>query len=135
MVSLISSACSTPIGKVFASTLPRALAIALDPAPKYPSLSRVSSFPSDKLSRVLVNLKSLPARRGLTDCFETLWKAGFEVYAVSNGAIEGTKGLLAQSQPKSKPDIFTSGEFDKYIVSCDEVKRAKPNPEVVGRNG
>lgn len=73
----------------------------------------------------------MPARPGLVDGFETLWKAGFEIYAVSNGAIEGTKGLLAQTQPKSKPDVFTSGEFDKYIVSCDEVKRAKPNPEVV----
>lgn len=78
------------------------------------------------------NLKTLPARPGLIDGFETLWKAGFEVYAVSNGAAETTKGLLAQSQPKSKPDIFSSGEFDKYIISCDEVKKAKPNPEIVG---
>lgn len=75
-------------------------------------------------------LKSLPARPGLVDAFETLWKAGFEVYAVSNSAIESTRGLLSAQKPPSKPEIFTSGEFDKYIVSCDEVKRAKPNPEV-----
>jgi hypothetical protein len=127
----LTSLHSTPIGKVFASTLPRALAIALDPAPQYPSLSRVSSFPEEKLTRVVSQLKSLPARPGLVDGFETLWKAGFEVYAVSNGAIESTKGLLAQCEAKSKPEIFTSGEFDKYVVSCDEVKRAKPNPEIV----
>jgi hypothetical protein len=122
---------STPIGKVFASTLSRSLAIALDPAPKYPSTSRVSSFSEDKLERVLSNLKSLPGRPGLVDGFETLWKAGFEVYAVSNGATATTKGYLANLEPKSKPDIFTSGEFDKYIISCDEVKKAKPSPDVV----
>lgn len=76
-------------------------------------------------------MKTLPARPGLVDGFETLWKAGFEIYAVSNGSIESTKGLLAQTQPKNNPDVFTSGEFDKYIVSCDEVKRAKPNADIV----
>ncbi|KAK9893194.1 HAD-like protein [Cystobasidium minutum MCA 4210] len=86
-----------PIGKVFASTLSRALA-------------RVS-FDDTRL----------------VDGFEALWEAGFEVYAVSNGAIATTREYLAGLQPKCKPGIFTKGNSDNYIVSCDEVKESKPS--------
>jgi 2-haloacid dehalogenase len=119
--------------KVFAATLPRALAIALDPAPDYPSVSRVRSFPKDKMDRVLAELKQLKGRPGLVDAFSTLWDAGFEIYAVSNGAKEGTKALLAtlDDSNSNRKDVFVNGEFDKYIVSCDEVQKAKPSPEIV----
>ena len=53
------------------------------------------------------------------------------MYAVSNGAAETTKGLLRNCQSHNRKDVFVSGEFDKYIISCDEVKKAKPSPEVV----
>ena len=123
----------TAMPKVFAATLPRALAIALDPAPDYPSVSRVRSFPKDKMDRVLAELKQLKGRPGLVDAFSTLWDAGFEIYAVSNGAKEGTKALLAtlDDSNSNRKDVFVNGEFDKYIVSCDEVQKAKPSPEIV----
>jgi 2-haloacid dehalogenase len=129
--TLIVTCDSTPIAKVFAGTLPRALAIALDPAPEYPSISRVTSFPQEKLQKITAGLRQLPVRPGLIDSFETLWRAGFEVYAVSNGAKDSTKALLSQVESKLKKDVFTSGEFEKYIISCDEVKMAKPAPDVV----
>jgi len=125
----------TAMPKVFAATLPRALAIALDPAPDYPSVSRVRSFPKDKMDRVLAELKQLKGRPGLVDAFSTLWDAGFEIYAVSNGAKEGTKALLAtlDDSNSNRKDVFVNGEFDKYIVSCDEVQKAKPSPEIYAR--
>lgn len=122
----------TPIGQVFAATLQRSLAIALDPAPEYPSVSRKTSFPEDKTGKILAQLKQLTARPGLVDSFETLWEAGFEVYAVSNGAAETTKGLLRNCRSHNRKDVFISGEFDKNIISCDEVRKAKPSPEIVG---
>ena len=75
-------------------------------------------------------LRKLPARPGLIDSFETLWKAGFEVYAVSNGSADTVKALFSGVESPAKPDMFTSSEFEKYIVSCDDVGKAKPCPEV-----
>jgi len=127
----------TAMAKVFAATLPRSLAIALDPAPLYPSTSRTTSFPSSSLDKVLGELKKLTARPGLVEAFHVLWDAGFEVYAVSNGAKESTAALLAaidmhknRELPEDRKEIFQGDRFMDYIVSCDEVKKAKPALEV-----
>lgn len=118
--------------KVWAATLPRALAIALNPAIDYPSMSLTSSFPSDKLAKVVEEVKNLPARPGLANAFDTLWEAGYEIYAVSNGAKEGTKRLLSKVESNHKKAIFTDGSYDKYIISCDDVQNAKPFLDIVG---
>lgn len=120
----------TPTAKVFEATLPRVLATALDPSPQYPSISRVTTFPEDKLKRIVAELPKLPARPGLVDAFGTLQKAGFEVYAVSNGSKQTVQGLFGAVDSPRKPEIFTSSAFETRIVSCDDLKTAKPSPQV-----
>ena len=115
--------------KVWKATLPRALAIAINPHIEFPTTSLTDSFDSSKLDSVASELSKLPARPGLDNCYKTLWEAGYDIYAVSNGAKSGTKTLL--NQVDFEKPVFTGADAENFIVSCDDVKKAKPFLDIV----
>ena len=55
--------------------------------------------------------------------------AGFKIYAVSNGAVEGTTALFDKAAKEAGYESVQKLGFE--IVSCDQVQKAKPNPAVV----
>lgn len=96
-------------------------------------------FSSSSLEAITSQLTSLPARPGLVESFNLLWDAGFEVYAITNGGVESTAKLLRSVENGGERwvDKFgAKGEDDgekgkEWVISCDDVKKAKPAPEVV----
>lgn len=88
-----------------------------------------ATFSQPALDRITSELTSLPPRPNLASSFEYLTKAGFEIYAVTNGAVESTQGLLKGLG--SEGERFQGEQGKALVVSCDEIGKAKPGPEIV----
>jgi 2-haloacid dehalogenase len=109
-VSLCSS--YTPIAQILSQTFRRAC--------------RVVDLPTDIVSdddiaAIMDAFKSMSPRPGLKKCFDGLRAAGWDVYGVTNGGKEVSL------------KYYHSAEIEldaEHLVSCDEIKIAKPDPKV-----
>jgi len=101
----------TPIANILKETLQRALRIVdVDATPT-----------ADQIDAVMSAFKSMGPRPGLKACFDGLRAHGFDVYGVTNGGKETSLGYY------HKADITLD---DAHLLSCDDVKVAKPDLRV-----
>ena len=98
-----------PFSKVLESALDQVLAE-----------QRLDPLQSDRKALV-EHLESLDARADARSAFEMLNQAGIPVLALSNGAKSSTRALLTRAALDG---------LVQHIVSVNEVKLAKPRPEV-----
>ncbi|GAA97024.1 uncharacterized protein L969DRAFT_96911 [Mixia osmundae IAM 14324] len=109
----------TPIAQVFAAVLPRVLRQAM------PHLSKIDE---SRPKLITDQLKSLQPRPGLLESIKNLEEAGLDVYAFTNGAAASTKALFSQAYAQSSGmDTAFLSHLEARIISCDQVKAAKPD--------
>ena len=104
----------TPIASILKQTFRRTLAIVDFPEPE----KHVTDSDIDDL---VTELKRLPAREGLKECYYGLREAGFDVYAVTNGGKEASLKYYELAGVELDAD---------HLLSCDTIKVAKPDPLV-----
>lgn len=122
-----------PIPQVFRANLPRSLSQA--------GVSMSDKAASESLvSNVCAQLKSLDARPSLLTALSVLraahesGQASIRFLAATNGTAEVTKGLfkLAGGPPpafaSASGEDAGSEEDEWHVLSCDEVRKAKPEP-------
>ena len=80
-----------------------------------------SALTSVQKQELMATYRALPAFSDVNDALARLKEAGLELYAFSNGTKDAVKTLLLEA------DIDA---YFKGIVSVDEVKTFKPNPDV-----
>ncbi len=95
--------------EVFAAELPRTLRAAA-----------VETTPADR-ARLLGLFGEMPPQPGLAEATGSLRDAGWKVVALTQGAAETTKDLLAAAG--------VADNFDQ-VISADAVRRTKPHPDV-----
>jgi 2-haloacid dehalogenase len=101
-----------PIAQVLKSTFRRACRIVDLPA------DQVSD---DDITEIMKAFAAMPPREGLKTCFDGLRHAGWDVYAVTNGGVQGSLNYFRSS------DIDLS---EDQLLSCDDLKIAKPDVKV-----
>jgi hypothetical protein len=116
----------TPIAQVFRGTLRRQLLIAYE-AQRLGHGPHPAPTDAD-LDAVCAELKRLTPRPGLVESLQRLKQAGFHVWAVSNGAAANTQGLYKAAAEAASVSLTDIG---LEVFSTDEVKKAKPDLEVV----
>lgn len=101
-----------PIAQVLRSTFRRAcMTVDLPPG-------QVSD---EDVSEIMKAFAAMPPREGLKRCYDGLRKAGWDVFAVTNGGVSTSLGYY------EKANI----ELDEaHLLSCDDLKVAKPNARV-----
>lgn len=103
-----------PIANIFKQTFRRACAIVDFPDPQH-------NITDNDIDMLMTELRRLPARPGLKDCFDGLRDAGFDVYAVTNGGKETSLKYYQLADVDLDSD---------HLLSCDDLKAAKPDPKV-----
>ncbi|TKA74764.1 hypothetical protein B0A55_03856 [Friedmanniomyces simplex] len=102
----------TPIAKILKLTFKRACMIVDLPA------DQVSD---EDVAAVMDCITKLPPRKALRECFDGLRKAGWDVYAVTNGG----------KQTSLKYYELANIELDAdHLLSCDDIQVAKPDIRV-----
>ena len=101
-----------PIAQVLKSTFRRACRIVDLPA---------DQISDDDITEIMQAFAAMPAREGLKRCFDGLRQAGWDVYAVTNGGVQGSLNYFRAS------DIDLSKD---QLLSCDNLKIAKPDFKV-----
>lgn len=77
---------------------------------------------SDKdIEAITEAIKNLSARQDLKSCYDRLCRNGWDVYAVTNGGQEVSIGYYKKAGIDIQAD---------HILSCDELRKAKPQAEV-----
>lgn len=109
----------TPIAHVLRCTFRRALAIVDFPAPD-------ANITEQDLDALMAEIKRLPPRDGLQACFDGLRDAGWDVYAVTNGA------KAASLKYYELAGIRLDGD---HLLSCDDIRVAKPDVRVYENAG
>ena len=104
-----------PIAEVLKLTFKRACLIVDLPA---------DAVSDDDVAFVMKAFKSMGPREGLKECFDGLRKAGWDVYAVTNGGVETSLAYYHNA------DIELDEE---HLLSCDDLKVAKPDVKVYKR--
>lgn len=135
-MSMMSS--YTPIANIFKGILRRQLLTAFESITPTPKLKQ------EDLDKLMSCLKSLPPRKNLVACIQLLRENGFDVFAMTNGGQETSKGssilyssrhladhsnlgYYKQAHPGDPSSVENfMGDLDKQVVSCDEIKIAKP---------
>ena len=102
-----------PIALVLKSTLRRACLIVDLPKEQSPTDADVAE--------IMKAVTSLRARPGLKACYDGLRDAGWDVYGVTNGGKETSLKYYALANIELD---------DQHLLSCDEVKVAKPHIRV-----
>lgn len=104
----------TPIAQILKATFRRACAIV-----DFPDAER--NITDADLDALMAELRKLPPRDGLAQCFDALRRAGWDLYAVTNGALEGSLKYFE----------LAGIELDKdHLLSCDDLQVAKPDLKV-----
>nr|POE65970.1 (s)-2-haloacid dehalogenase [Quercus suber] len=104
--------CYTPIAQILKHTFKRAC--------------QVVDLPTDQvtdedIASIMSEVTKLPPREGLKACFDGLREAGWDVYAVTNGAKQTSLGYY------SKAGIELDND---HLLSCDDIQVAKPDVKV-----
>lgn len=103
-----------PIASILKATFRRACYIVGFPDP-------ATNITDTDIDALMAEVRRLPARDGLKECFEALRDAGFDVYAVTNGGKEGSLKYFESAGVMLDKD---------HLLSCDDIKVAKPDPKV-----
>lgn len=101
-----------PIAQILKSTFKRACMIVDLPA------GQVSD---EDVNEIMKAFAAMPAREGLKACFDGLRKAGWDVYAVTNGGVQTSLNYYKASDIDLDED---------HLLSCDDLKVAKPDVKV-----
>lgn len=101
-----------PIAQILMKTFRRACLIVDLPA---------SDVKDEDISAVMESIKALTARPGLKLCYDSLREDGWDVYGVTNGAEETSLNYYRRA------DIDLGSD---HMLSCDELKKAKPDYNV-----
>lgn len=104
----------TPIASILKQTLRRAFAIVDFPDPHV-------NIKDEDIESIMAEVRRLPARDGLKEIFDGLRAEGWDVYAVTNGAKEGSLKYYELAGVQLDGD---------HLLSCDDVRVAKPDPKV-----
>lgn len=112
----------TPISRVARTTLHRTLIQSLPS-----TYSPRSPPPDDKLSPILERFRDLPPQPGLLQCVKKLRDAGFECWAVTNGAVESAATYFVNANVSLQDGSWFSGteRMQQRVISCDEIQAAK----------
>lgn len=102
----------TPIAQVLKGTFRRACAVNDLP---------LSDISDEDVDAVMTEIKRLKPRPGLKECYDGLREAGWDVYGVTNGGKETSLKYYELA------GIELDGD---HLLSCDEIKVAKPDPKV-----
>jgi len=102
----------TPIAQILKQTLRRACQIVDLPG------EQVSD---DDITAVMQEMQRLAPRPGLKKCYDELREAGWDVYGVTNGGKETSLNYYKLANINLDKD---------HLLSCDDIKKAKPDPQV-----
>ena len=103
----------TPIAQVLKHTLKRACLIVDLPPDQAPT--------DEDITAIMRAVTSLGPRPGLKVCYDGLCEAGWDVYGVTNGGKETSLNYYKLAGIELD---------DKHLLSCDDVKAAKPDIRV-----
>jgi 2-haloacid dehalogenase len=101
----------TPIAQILQKTIRRACRI----------VDFTGDVSDDDISAIMNAVKSLEARPGLKECYDGLRDAGWNVYGVTNGGKETSLNYYKQAGVQLD---------QQHCLSCDDLKRAKPDVKV-----
>lgn len=101
-----------PIAQILKHTFKRACQIVDLPA---------DQVTDEDVAAILSEVTKLPPREGLKACYDGLREAGWDVYAVTNGAKQTSLGYYQLANIELD---------DGHLLSCDDIKIAKPDLKV-----
>lgn len=104
----------TPIASILRNTFRRSCGVN-----GFPDVQK--NITDEDLDNISTELKRLPAREGLKECFDGLREAGWDVYAVTNGSKQASLKYYELA------NVSLDGD---HLLSCDDLKVAKPDIKV-----
>ncbi|KAE9963271.1 hypothetical protein BLS_002184 [Venturia inaequalis] len=105
----------TPIAEILKHTFKRACLIVDIPT---------DTITDDDIAEIMKAFKAMRPREGLKLCFDGLREAGWDVYGVTNGGVETSLAYYRNAGV---------GLDEGHLVSCDDLKVAKPDVRVYQR--